>query len=102
MKHVTYVKLVLDALRADPEEFMTRQMLVQATGATDGQVSAALHWLRKAQCVDVVINPDGMGWWFALPPEMDVRQRAPNETTFARRPGRSRFWTRVKPKEPKP
>lgn len=78
IKETSTTTLVLDALR-QADDFMDRRMLMAATGRSDNQVSAALFHLRKVKVVDVVVNPDGQGWWFALPPDGDTRIRVIDE-----------------------
>lgn len=70
----TWTSLVTEALRAQ-DDFMSTGMLARATGANKCQLSAALIHLRSHRVIDVVINPDGKAWWFALPPEGDDRHR---------------------------
>jgi hypothetical protein len=72
IKQTTTTSLVLDALR-EADDFMSSRMLMAKTKRTYSQVTAACFWLRKARCIDVVVNPDGQAWWFALPPESDQR-----------------------------
>lgn len=79
LKETSTTTLVLETLRNPDSEFMTRQMLQTATGRGDAPVSGALCHLRAHRCVDVVVNPDGTGWWFALPPELDTRKRTVDE-----------------------
>lgn len=78
MTETSTVFLVLQALR-DRDDFMTRQMLEAATGRKSSPIAGALHHLRKMNAVDVVINPDGQAWWYALPPEGDKRSRSHDE-----------------------
>jgi len=70
--------LVLEALRA-ADDFMDRKMLEKATGRKSGPVAGALHSLHKYRVIDVVIDENGKGWWFALPPESDTRQHTVEE-----------------------
>lgn len=72
-KEPTWTSLVLEALRAKPNDFLSHAMLKQATGGSDAQIGAACRHLRKHRAADVVIETDGRGWWFALPPEQDDR-----------------------------
>lgn len=72
------VSLVLEALRA-ADDFLTRAMIRAATKRPDNAIAGALHHLRKCRCVDVVVEPDGVGWWYALPEESDTRSRTHDE-----------------------
>lgn len=71
-------KLVLDALRQS-DDFMTARMLMRETGRGHGPVSGALHSLRKYRCVDVIVDPDGVGWWYARPECDDTRTKTADE-----------------------
>lgn len=73
-KEPTTTSLVSEALKS-ADDFMSYQMLVDRTGRSLNQVVAALHHLRKHHAVDVVVNPDGRGWWYALPDSEDTRSR---------------------------
>lgn len=70
---------------------MTQDMIFDTLKTeTRNRINAALHHLRKARVVDVVIEPDGTGWWYALPPQEDVRSmrqevRTPEDRPRARR-----------------
>lgn len=80
LKETSTTKLVEDALRkatADGE-FLNYHMLRRITGRGKSPVTGALHSLRRFHVADVVIQ-DGIGWWFALPPEMDARLRTCDE-----------------------
>jgi len=79
-KEPTTTTLVEEALRAR-DDFTSTEMLVRSTNRSRNQVSAALHELRKYRVVDVVVDPYGVGWWFALPPEGDTRSRVVAERT---------------------
>jgi hypothetical protein len=54
---------------------MNSQMLREATGCNENQISASLYELRHYRAVDFILNPDGKGWWYARPPEEDTRLR---------------------------
>jgi hypothetical protein len=71
---LTHTYRVYQALLNTQQDFMNVAQLVKATGSNFNQVSAALFSLRKFQAVDVVIENDGVGWWFATP-ETDLRSR---------------------------
>lgn len=81
--------LVLESLRTS-DDFMNQGQLAATTGCNKNQVSAALHMLRRVRAVDVVVNPDGTGWWFALPPESDKRCRHLEEITPESKPRKLR------------
>ena len=85
----TVTSLVLAVLRSGGD-FYNAKMLRRETGANGNQVSAALHDLRKYRAADVVIETDGTGWWFALPPEADLRTRIHIERTPEARPRKPR------------
>lgn len=74
IKELTHTFKVEEALRA-ADDFLTAAMIVKATKLKPNQVSAALHNLRRYRVVDVVVQPNGVGWWFTLPPEDDVRSK---------------------------
>ncbi len=79
----THNALVERALR-EADDFLSRDMLVARGCGRPEQVSHALHYLRSQHVVDVVVNPDGTGWWFALPANLDTRskhipERAPEQ-----------------------
>lgn len=76
LKSVTATTLVLEALR-ERDDFLTLPQLLEvlADRATKHQVEIALYWLRKVLAVDVIIDPAGVGHWYALPKELDRRHR---------------------------
>lgn len=81
---------ILQALR-EADDFMSADMISAKTGCDRNQISASLHHLRtRAKVVDVVVNPDGRGWWFALPEDMDTRSIIHEERTPESRPRRQR------------
>ena len=95
----TWTHLVEEVLRGC-DDFMDSSMLMKATGGSRNQISAACHSLRAHRVVDVVINADGHGWWFARPKEEDNRlfkqvERVPEAKP--RRPRRSRVKTQKPP-----
>lgn len=57
------------------DDFATIAMIRDATSLNYNQIYASLHNLRRNRVVDVIIDPDGIGWWFARPPEDDTRDR---------------------------
>lgn len=84
-KEPTTTSLVVESLkRAD--DFMTYEMLMEATGRNHNQVSAACFHLRKHKVIDVVVNPDGKGWWYVLPETEDKRIRRVDERTPETKP----------------
>lgn len=85
----TCTSLVLEALRMR-DNFMDYADLVETTGCTPNQVSAACYDLRKYRAVDVVVEKDGKPWWFAFPPESDTRYRPPAERTPESKPRKIR------------
>jgi len=96
-KRPTHTALVLEALVRWPQEFASARDMVAATGSNFNQVSAALHHLRKRHAVDVVVELDGTGWWFATPSNDDrthvVLERIPEDRP--RKPRRGRPPKRV-------
>lgn len=58
--------LVLEALIAN-DDFTNATMLQKLTGLSRDRICAAVAHLRKYRAVDVIIQPDGVGWWFATP-----------------------------------
>ncbi len=69
----TVTTKIVELLR-DRDDFMTRVAIQAALGETVRRTTAALHALRKAKVVDCVLEPDGVAWWYALPPEEDTRK----------------------------
>lgn len=70
---------------------MTQDMIFDTLKTeTRNRINAALHHLRKAQVVGVVIEPDGTGWWYALPPQEDVRSMRHELRTPEDRPRKQR------------
>jgi Na+-translocating ferredoxin:NAD+ oxidoreductase RnfC subunit len=68
----TWTSLVTEQLRSR-DDFMSTAMLQEATKGTVNQISAACFHLRAHRVIDVVVNPDGKAWWYALPKESDDR-----------------------------
>lgn len=91
-RDVTHTSRVLEQLR-EVDDFMSLEQLRDRTGLQMNQVSAALHNLRRNHVVDVVVEPDGRGWWFARPAKDDTRVRVIAEIkqgiTRRRRPRKS-------------
>lgn len=80
-KQPTWTSLVEEVLR-EADDFLSRKMLMaRIHGMNGNQLDAALFSLRKYRVIDVVIQPDGEGWWFALPLEDDQRSRHLMERT---------------------
>jgi hypothetical protein len=89
LKETSTVCLVTEALRT-ADDFMSRRMIEFGTGRASNAISGALHHLHKTHVVDVVVDENGTGWWFALPAYMDQRkhrqdEHAPNPTGIKRR-----------------
>ena len=84
----THTRRVLEALTTTGQDFMNVEQLMSATGSKYSQITAALFNLRKFQAVDVVIETDGTGWWFATP-ERDLRHHQ-QETRRVEEPGTRR------------
>lgn len=79
LKETSTTALVLAALR-EADDFMTAKMLAEKVGRElRGPVAGALHMLRRYRAVDVVVDPDGVGWWYARPVEEDQRMRTYDE-----------------------
>lgn len=85
IKKQTTTSKVVQVLRA-ADDFMSKRMLEAATGDTRHQIESALLWLRSRGVVDVVVGADGVGWWFALPPDSDQRSRTTDEIAIHDRP----------------
>lgn len=107
-KEPTVTSLVLEVLIAS-DDFMDFRMLRRATGQSLNSVNAACHHLRKRHAIDVIIDPHGVGWWYATP-ESDDRsyaRKAKAPEVSPRRPRKtSKRPPRTKPpikssKEPK-
>lgn len=71
-KDVTKTSRIEDYLR--DHEFSRRSVIAEATGIHVYAVSVCLRTLKVAGAVDVVVEADGVGWWF-LTPETDTRAR---------------------------
>ena len=86
----------MEALR-ESDDFMSRTMLrMRIPGMNPNQLSAALLSLREYHAVDVIIEPDGVGWWYALPPEEDQRRYHVEERTPETKPRSVRKGKRAK------
>ena len=72
MKRPTATTLITNYLRAS-SDFANYEMLRRATGLHINQVTAACFHLRAHRVLDCVVEPDGVAWWFALPPDHDDR-----------------------------
>ena len=72
------------------DDFATREDIIALTGESPNRVSAALHHLRKYKVIDVIIQPDGRGWWFVLPEISDQRSVVKEEITPETRPRKPR------------
>ena len=77
-RETTTTFLVMEALKSKPNDFHSIRQLIAITRRTGSQISAALHHLREHHAVDVVIEVDGTGWWFATP-EQDNRHHSNEE-----------------------
>lgn len=80
----------VERLLRELDDFATREDIIALTGETPNRVSAALHHLRKYKVVDVIIQPDGRGWWYILPTISDQRNVVREEITPESRPRRPR------------
>lgn len=102
-KDLTTTYLVELALRERTAlgEFTSVEMLIELTHRTLNQVTAALFHLRARRVADVVVEADGVGWWFARPAEEDDRLRAIVERTPEAKP-RKRRVGRPRGKKAKP
>lgn len=89
LKETTTTTLVELELRA-ADDFVSRQFLIKRTGRSPCQVGAALIHLRKYRVIDVIINSDGTGWWYALPHEGDTRCKTCEERTPETKPRKQR------------
>lgn len=90
IKVPTHTSVVLAYLRAT-DDFLTLRMINAGLDRSNiNQISAALFHLRTARAADVIIDPDGVGWWYALPPEEDSRSRKVMERTPEAAPRRRR------------
>lgn len=77
--HVTATKLVLDLLRSR-DDFMSERMIRMALPECPSRrINAALFSLRAYQAVGVIIEKDGVGWWYAEPEARDRRSRTISE-----------------------
>lgn len=83
----TTTSLIMEVLTSPGADFVSRNQLVARTGRTPNQVVAALHHLREHHAVDVVIEVDGTGWWFATP-DYDNRITTIAEYTEHTKPNR--------------
>lgn len=94
-KEATTTFLVEKELRS-ADDFMSTAMLIRATNRNANQISAALHHLRNKGVVDVVVQPDGRGWWFALSAFEDKRTKTYEERTMESKPRRRRAAVKKK------
>ena len=86
----TCTSRVEDLLRGR-DDFMTQDMIFEDLRTeTRNRINAALHHLRKRRVVDVVIEPDGTGWWYALPAVEDTRSMRQELRTPEDRPRKQR------------
>lgn len=75
LRQPTVISLVEELLRAS-DDFLSVEMLIAAIpGSYASQISVTLQDLRRYRACDVVVNADGKGWWYALPPGNDTRRR---------------------------
>lgn len=74
IKKPTWTSVVLEFLRK-LDDFANRPMIMLATRISSDQFTATVHCLRKYRVIDVIIQPDGSAWWYALPAELDTRVR---------------------------
>ena len=98
LKQETWTNKVLRIL-VDADDFMNYAMLCKATGANLNQISASCLHMLKRRAVDVVIDKDGVGWWYATP-DTDNRTRArreqiPSKTRKPRKPTDGKRAVRV-------
>ena len=77
-RETTTTFLVMEALKSKPNDFHSIRQLIALTRRSGSQISAALHHLREHRAVDVVIEVDGTGWWFATP-DLDNRHHVNEE-----------------------
>jgi len=90
IKQTTWTSLITERLRAT-DDFLSRKMIKdRVTGINDNQLSAALAHLRKRHAIDVVVEADGTGWWFALPIGSDTRNYAVEERAPESKPRKPR------------
>lgn len=91
IKKTTATALVIEVL-TQRDDFMSRRMLEMALEgrASKPQIASALLWLRDKRAIDCIIEPDGVAWWFVLPPEFDQRSRKHEEIAIHERPGARR------------
>lgn len=76
-KETTWTTLVLETL-IGRDDFMTYEMLREATGGNQNQIAAACHHLRNRRAIDCIIQPEGVAWWYATP-DTDNRIREVKE-----------------------
>ena len=88
-KEPTWTTLVLEALHAS-DDFMDYATLRKVTGGSVCQVSAACFSVREHRAIGVEITPDGKAWWYARPPEDDIRLWHSDARTPESKPRRSR------------
>lgn len=88
-KEQTCTSKVEDYLRG-LDDFANQRQIVQATGCNSNQVSAAVFELRKYRVIDVVIEADGVGWWYALSKDNDQRSKTVRERTPETNPRKQR------------
>lgn len=89
-KQTTWTTLILELLRQTDDFMNRRQIKARVLGINDNQLSAALLHLRKRHAVDVIIQPDGEGWWYPLPEQDDDRTYTVEERTLESKPRKRR------------
>jgi hypothetical protein len=85
IKEPTATSEVLRVLR-ETDDFMDMPEVARLARKSMKNVGTALWWLRRIGAVDVVVNADGKGWWYARPSEEDQRSRHLDERTPESRP----------------
>ncbi len=96
-KEETCTSLVLTALVAR-DDFTSELMLRVALPQLNvNQISATLFHLRRRRAVDVVIEPDGVGWWYATPETDNRAMRYDLRTPESKPRTRKKGYKRKKP-----
>lgn len=76
---------IIEAVLRKADDFLSVRKLVQLSGCTNNQVTAALFNFKKYKVADCVTDGDGL-WWFALDPTLDTRIRTVEERTPETKP----------------
>lgn len=92
----------VERILRERDDFMRRSEIAAVAGITEHQAGTALWHLHAARAVGVEIDKTGVGWWYAMPKELDTRSRRilehrPIEAGVTKRPQGKRTQPRKSP-----